>query len=160
MAFRAHLRDWILPIPGHHYVHDEWIALLASTAGAEGVFIETPLIHYRQHPQQVIGVRKQALVDQVSAAYNVGVAWYASEPSKYLLVLKRLDSAGKLTRETEQLLERKMMHLKTRQLIYSRSYSHWKHCGWALRELIFGRYHQFSNAWRSIAKDLFLAKKN
>ena len=48
MAFRKELKKWILPIP-KQWVHDVWIALLASSAQMEGVLIEETLIKYRQH---------------------------------------------------------------------------------------------------------------
>jgi len=67
MAFRTELRDWILPIPDQ-WIHDAWIALLASAAGARGIFIKEALVKYRQHYNQVIGGRKISLGDQVQRA--------------------------------------------------------------------------------------------
>jgi len=56
MAFRACLRPLVLPIPGHTILQeDAWIALIIA-AVAPVVFLKEPLIKYRQHLGQQIGV--------------------------------------------------------------------------------------------------------
>lgn len=55
LAFRAENRNWILPI-SDNWVHDEWIALLASAGGARGIFIDESFIKYRIHSKQLVGV--------------------------------------------------------------------------------------------------------
>jgi glycosyltransferase involved in cell wall biosynthesis len=56
MAFRACLRPLVLPIPGHTILQeDAWIALIIA-AVAPLVFLKEPLIKYRQHAGQQIGV--------------------------------------------------------------------------------------------------------
>ncbi len=64
MAFRANLREKFMPIlpdaPG--LIHDGWIALFCAIY-SEITFVEKPLIQYRQHSNQQIGVdweRKQS----------------------------------------------------------------------------------------------------
>ena len=54
MAFRARYRDLVLPIPAS-WVHDEWIALLVA-AVARVIPIEEPLMQYRRHTANQIGV--------------------------------------------------------------------------------------------------------
>lgn len=54
MAFRAGLRDLILPIP-EAWIHDDWIALLVA-ADDRVVAIEEPLIQYRLHDDNQVGV--------------------------------------------------------------------------------------------------------
>ncbi|MBP1628247.1 MAG: Alpha-L-Rha alpha-1,3-L-rhamnosyltransferase [Holophagaceae bacterium] len=53
MAFRSIFRPFIGTIPPG-FVHDYWIALAMAHQG-EIVMVDTPLIHYRQHPGQQIG---------------------------------------------------------------------------------------------------------
>ena len=56
MAFRACLRPFVLPIPGDTILQeDAWIALIIA-AVAPVVFLKEPLIKYRQHVGQQIGV--------------------------------------------------------------------------------------------------------
>lgn len=55
MAFRKHLTDFLLPIPAE-WVHDYWIAsLLAATSRLD--YIDAPLIKYRYHAAQQLGVQ-------------------------------------------------------------------------------------------------------
>jgi len=54
MAFRSGYRDILIPIPDI-WVHDAWIAFLIS-ATSNLIAIPTPLIAYRQHSSNQIGV--------------------------------------------------------------------------------------------------------
>ena len=56
-AFRADFVDLMLPVPTGIYgiIHDGWIALIAASQ-SEVVPIDEPLIKYRQHELQQIGV--------------------------------------------------------------------------------------------------------
>ncbi len=54
LAMRADLRSFILPIPAG-WIHDAWIALMASFVRSYRV-IDEPLMRYRVHPSQEIGV--------------------------------------------------------------------------------------------------------
>lgn len=153
MAFRAELRDWILPIP-EQWVHDAWIALLFSAVGRKGIFVEEPLIYYRQHPEQAIGGRKLGFAEQLRISFNTKAELYSFEHSKYALAQDRLASIGKLTRETEWLFRSKMTHVRTRQWLHE--HSRWIRFGRVFTELVLGRYHRFSNGWRSVAKDLLM----
>lgn len=153
MAFRAELRDLLLPIP-EQWVHDAWIALLASAAGTGGVLIEESLIHYRQHSKQLIGGLKPGFAEQVRKAYYTKAESYCYEQSKYILAQNRLASARKLKRDVEQLFKTKIMHLQTRQQLHK--HSRWRRLYPVFREAISGRYHRFSDGWKSAAKDLFM----
>jgi glycosyltransferase involved in cell wall biosynthesis len=75
MAFRSTFRDLVLPIP-HDTVfqQDGWIALIIA-AVAPAVFLNEPLVKYRQHSAQQIGVsiagtkyerRESPLIDAVN----------------------------------------------------------------------------------------------
>lgn len=62
MAFKAGLRDKILPIPKDKTIklhHDRWIALILSANGYYGRAIHKPFIQYRLHNAQLIGVRRK-----------------------------------------------------------------------------------------------------
>jgi glycosyltransferase involved in cell wall biosynthesis len=64
LAFRAEYKKSIIPIPTDipRVIHDLWIAFVISAA-AKVVFLDEPLVKYRQHAQQQIGIdpRKAAL---------------------------------------------------------------------------------------------------
>ena len=56
MAFKAKFKEAILPIPtGTPLIHDGWIALVIAVL-AELAFIDEPLILYRQHQGQSVGL--------------------------------------------------------------------------------------------------------
>lgn len=67
-------------------------------------------------------------------------------------VLDRLFLIGKLKTDTELLINLKIKHLQTRQKIHK--ISHWKGYYWIFKELLSKRYHQFSNGWKSVVKDV------
>jgi len=156
MAFRKNLKDWILPIP-EEWVHDEWIALLASAGGASGVFINELLIRYRLHSKQLIGIvsnKKLNLIEQFQQAYNVKSESYQDKVERISYVLGRLTSVNKLTKEADKLFKQKIMHLQARQ--WAHNHPRWNRFGRVFTELLSGRYHRFSNGWKSVIKDLCL----
>lgn len=154
MAFRIGLRDLILPIPDQ-WMHDAWIGLLASAAGEGGVFIEEPLIKYRQHASQVIGGMKMSFHAQFRRAFSTQGEVYGYEQAKYIQVLGSLEAAGKGNRNARALIECKIQHLQARQLLYEGTFL--KRFARVQQEMLAGRYHRFSNNWGSIAKDLVIA---
>ena len=153
MAFRAEIRNWVLPI-SDQWVHDAWIALLLSAIGIKGDFIEEPLIKYRQHHQQSIGGRKLNLHEQFQKACNTGSEYYNIMANEFECINKRLISTNKLTKKTKKLFEAKIEHLKIRQRIHNKK--KWRCYHLICREFLNGHYHRFSNGWKSAIKDLCL----
>ncbi len=47
-----------LPVPSEAIMHDWWLALVASAFG-KVVYLDTPLIHYRQHGNNTIGAKER-----------------------------------------------------------------------------------------------------
>jgi len=47
-----------LPVPAQAIMHDWWLALVASAFG-KVVYLDTPLIHYRQHGNNTIGAKER-----------------------------------------------------------------------------------------------------
>lgn len=62
MLFNRALIDKAQPIPKQAYMHDWWLALVASRCG-HIEFIDQPLIQYRQHSQNSIGANKRSHFD-------------------------------------------------------------------------------------------------
>lgn len=54
MAFRAELREKILPFPENLPMHDQWIGLIAEKTGRVSL-VEKPLILYRRHGSNMTG---------------------------------------------------------------------------------------------------------
>ena len=158
MALSKTITNWILPIP-EGWVHDKWIALLASAAEEKGIFIEEPLVKYRLHSKQSIGInmdgdKKLNLIEQFKRAYNTKLESYEIVIDRFEYILNQLNEVNNMTKRTNEFLKGKIMHLRKRQLIHN--YSRWKRINVIFRELISRRYHRFSNGWKSVLKDLFL----
>ena len=159
MAFRKNIKDLILPIP-EGWVHDEWIALLASAVGSRGIFIDEPLIRYRLHDRQLIGIgigsdKKFNLIEQFKRANNNTKAeFYKNQAEGFIYISDQLNLTNKVTKETNKLLEGKIAHLQARQWLHG--HSRWKRPNRVFTELINGHYHRFSNGWKSVIKDLCL----
>ena len=60
MLFNRQLLDKALPIPEQAYMHDWWLALVATSCGKLEL-IDRPLIKYRQHGANAIGANKRTL---------------------------------------------------------------------------------------------------
>ena len=65
-TFRADLRELLLPIP-HGWLYDAWIALLSAFVQSY-VMIEEPLLRYRIHEEQEIGVPSSVMPDDTGLA--------------------------------------------------------------------------------------------
>ena len=65
-TFRADLRELLLPIP-HGWLHDAWIALLSAFVRPYSM-IEEPLLRYRIHSGQEIGVPSSVMPDDTGLA--------------------------------------------------------------------------------------------
>lgn len=71
--FRAPLLDKILPIPEAVGVHDAWIGLLAAKHGGIST-IDTPVIQYRLHDSNAVGLDKRYSFDETCKRQ---IAWSA-----------------------------------------------------------------------------------
>jgi glycosyltransferase involved in cell wall biosynthesis len=157
IAFRAGLKSVVLPIPDES-IHDEWIALLASSLGMYGVLIEEPLIQYRQHPQQMIGGERVVFAEQIKRASLTRGQSFGSllhwEQVKYSKALDRLALTGELEEDVRQLFDAKIQHLRVRQSIHR--HSRYARLFAVSREFSTLRYHRYSAGWKSMARDLLL----
>jgi hypothetical protein len=58
-----------MPIPEQAYMHDWWLALVASKYGKLEL-IDKPLIKYRQHANNTIGVNKRSNLSLLTQFYH------------------------------------------------------------------------------------------
>jgi len=158
IAFRSKFRDLILPIPtGLPMIHDGWIALMVA-AVSEIAYVDKPLIFYRQHSEQQIGAprrREDPDESQLTKLQKINLA--ATRANSYAELVRIIDAvtARLIDRGSpghrRNRLEQRRRHLQTRMKLPANIIARFSV---VLRELISGRYSQFSNAISSAAKDL------
>lgn len=155
MAFRAPLRDIVLPL-SPHFVHDYWISLLSSCVGSHGVAISEPLIRYRRHGAQQIGPPDPSWLRKIDRARNRDIAVYKSRMLGCDELLERLHKATRAGYEFPsthfQLVSQSLEHARRRVLAHSERGP--KRIGKVAREVFTGRYSRFSNSWASVVEDL------
>ncbi len=71
-VFRRSLFELATPFPAH-WVHDEWLAIVAAALGQLDV-IDEQLINYRQHGSNQIGVRKLSVMAKIRRLREPGAA--------------------------------------------------------------------------------------
>jgi glycosyltransferase involved in cell wall biosynthesis len=150
LAFRAGFRELALPFPPLRSCHDAFIAfVVAALAPIE--IVETPLIRYRVHDRNQIGIRRLGLREQLAKAREQ----LASDAFGYAVEFFEAARA-RLTHAPPDVLHRideKILHARRRQAMSP----HWLA---RLRDIHeearSGRYRRYSYGWKSIAQDLWL----
>ncbi len=151
LAFRALLRDVVLPIPSNiGLIHDGWIALMTA-AVMRIVALNTPLILYRQHETQQMGTRAGQRPKVLPQAH------YRAHLNQLETVALRLHGfrAGQdnsLIIQRGERIQAQIRHLRRRLTLPA---TRWRRFPSMLLELTAGGYHRFSNGWRSFVRDLF-----
>jgi len=164
LAFRGELRDLVLPTPPSFH-HDEWIALCASAVGMVAA-LDEPLIAYRSHPGQAIGVPPQnGHGASLAAAVRLGLRpdpagimaraeYYARQGTA---LVDRLVARGHDEQAAPALagLEERLHHLRGRAALWNNGGAH---LPFVLQELRAGRYRRYSRGLLSAMKDATLAR--
>jgi hypothetical protein len=141
-------------------IHDGWIALTIA-AVANVVAVDEPLIQYRQHAQQQIGAptRKDA-GPELRGIQAINTAFRrrnnCADLQKILetlaVRLRATDPANDFaTRKALSFISDYAFHLKVRANLPQRRLNRVPRI---LRELLSLRYHEYSNGFKSAAKDL------
>ena len=151
MAFRAGVRDVVLPIPDG-WVHDGWIGLIAAATGRVAM-VEQPLIKYRQHTGNQIGVEKLTFSRRVDLVMRIPLCDYVRQRHLFEAVRERLVSLGVERQQRDLLsrLERKLAHLAARERLPG---PRWRRLPTVGRELLALNYHRYSSGWLSALKDI------
>jgi cellulose synthase/poly-beta-1,6-N-acetylglucosamine synthase-like glycosyltransferase len=156
MAVRRSSLGNVLPIDPA-WVHDGWIALILSATGKVAL-VDEPLIQYREHTQQQIGVGSAGLQDDVAASLRLQPESYGAVAARYRSAAEHLHRlVGQRARDTtdaERMLLAAALHYERRSRITTRR-GFWPLRGAA--ELLSGRYHRYSRGWLSAARDAFVA---
>ena len=134
------------------WVHDEWLAVLASVLGTTDALLE-PLIDYRQHGANQIGARKLSF-----GAKLAELRTNRTERSAYLVaraeaLQARLESLGALVpSEALELAARKVAHERRRRDLPAFRLAR---LGAIVREHRSGEYLRFGRPRYDILRDLF-----
>jgi glycosyltransferase involved in cell wall biosynthesis len=150
-AFRAEIRDLVLPIPPP-WVHDGWIAILAA-AVSRVVLLDRPAIRYRQHGANLIGARSTTLGEDVGHARELAADAYDEEAARYEAVGARLAARGVAGPGDPRsaMLAEKAVHFRRRADVRRRQAPR---LSTIAEELANRRYTRFSLGWKSVARDL------
>ena len=153
MAFRAEHRDLLLPIPGN-WVHDGWFALLMA-AVAPCRAISEPLVEYRQHAGQQIGVQKKSLYRRFMRAKLEGRENLETLAGDFEAAHQRLSAFRSRLRDDRALWlqEEKVEHLRTRAGIRA---SAARRLPMLAGELLSRHYARYSENWKAVVQDLLL----
>ena len=165
MAFRAEFRKTFTPIPEGipNLIHDGWISLVIA-GEAEVVFIDEPLVKYRQHAAQQLGIGYEATLavdfNERRNRYGASIAFSENEVAR----LKQMEEIFAVypqfarkrggTIEFANLIEEKrakIAHYEARRRLPLTRFGRLLP---VLREVSSGRYRRFSKGWLSAAKDL------
>lgn len=152
-AFRASYRDLYLPFPDLSDCHDSWVAFLIA-AVAEVRALEEPLIDYRLHGGNQIGIHRLSLREQIERArWQLDARMFRYGVEFFSAARERLVERAGADPHTLARIDEKIAHCRARDEMPK---------GFAARlpaiaaELLSGRYSRYSYGLRSVAQDLWL----
>ncbi len=150
LAFRSSFRDQALPFPPLRSCHDAFVAFIVS-ASSRVEIVSTPLIRYRVHDENQIGIRRLGLRAQLAKAREQ----IASDA--FLYAVDFFETArGRLVGAAPEVLagiDEKIEHARCRAEMSPRL---WDRFARVVEEARSGRYRRYSYGWKSIAQDLWL----
>ena len=151
VAFRRQLLDFANPFPTC-WIHDEWLAVVAAAVG-QVHFCAEPLIDYRQHGANQIGMRRRDLSEKLRSMFRVRGRFYEIQVERAELLKERLEALGnRIDPSRVARLNDRLEHLRFRARLPS---SRIARLAPALNEWRSGRYRQYSNGLRAVVRDLF-----
>lgn len=150
-AFRRMLVERALPV-GQGWIHDEWLAAVAAASGRVD-FIDAPLIDYRQHGGNQIGMRKRTLATKWRDLLRPRGQLLGMEATRLrqledFLAQASFDAAADRAAQVRH----KRMHFEQR-LAIGRLPRHRRLLP-MVREAMAGSYRRYGTGGRSILRDL------
>jgi glycosyltransferase involved in cell wall biosynthesis len=145
-AFRKRLLEQALPI-AEGWVHDEWLAIVAAARGKLDA-VERPLIGYRQHGGNQIGMARRTLQDKWRDLKRARAAQIRAEIARMRMLEARLADGAPACVATAA---RRREHFERRMDIGQR----WRlaRLPAILREARRGDYHRYGTGVRSMLRD-------
>lgn len=146
MAFRSVYRDLILPLPDTW--HDAWIALLIGAISRLDA-VPTPLIAYRQHSANQLGIPRQDRNRNKTCAtvYGPQVIYYEAARKRLLEVANHFPIGEQKIRHLDEAL----IFLRARAALPD---ARWQRLVNAFHELAVLRYHRYAFGLMSFFKDM------
>lgn len=159
MAFRAELRKHFMPIPDSipNLIHDGWIALILAALPVEIAFIDAPLIKYRQHAAQQMGVdiksapAKDFAERRKSFAQTVGFLQKITAMMEHLSEIPQFEKKREIFAKLIEENHAQIRHLEARTNLPS---TRVRRVLPVIKEALSGRYRKFSKGFLSAGKDL------
>ena len=152
LAFRSSWKDVFIPIPSC-WMHDAWIAL--NLAAFSNLFIiQEKLIKYRQHEKNQIGAMPKGFIFRINESLDIDrKKYYASELERYKLTYDHFCKWFPPEHEIINKLLAKIQHMQTRSALPERRCLRTPAI---LKELLTGKYSQYSASWQVAVKDLLI----
>jgi glycosyltransferase involved in cell wall biosynthesis len=140
-----------LPI-GQGWIHDEWLAVIAAATGKVAV-IEQPLIDYRQHGRNQIGMRKRTWGDKWNDLIRPRGQQFREEVARLDVLSARLSAVhSRVPVGYVEKLRCRHEHFERRIAIGHRPRFTRLPAVW--REFCGGSYHAYGTGLRSLMRDL------
>ncbi len=151
---RADLQSIFTPIP-NIWVHDGWMAWMIIVYSRLAL-IDVPLVRYRLHPNQQVGVKGLAPLEHLSFRERLESGKH-TEPAKHLIVARELEVLDRRLRATDGTvddkvlseLQQKIIFLKDRGSPYTNVFSQTMRLLFQLRN-----YRRYENGIRSLLRDI------
>lgn len=145
LSFRGGLRHLVLPMP-EAGLHDGWIALLAAATGRVAA-VPAPLVHYRMHPGNEVGV--SAGLRAELAGRRTATGGRGDEIAQLVAAAERLRHCG--AGRWAQALDAKVAHLRRRDALSSGALARLPE---VVPSMLSGHYRRYSRGVRSGLYDL------
>ncbi len=148
--FRRRAVDLAVPFPDH-WVHDEWLAMIATSVG-QGMLLDEPLVDYRQHGSNQIGVTRLGLRGKIGRILEPRSGRNVYLASRAAVLVDRLEALGAEVRPDALARAReKLAHLRVREAFSRHRIARLVP---VLREAATGRYGRYSRGGGDILRDL------
>jgi hypothetical protein len=153
MALRRDVRNYLFPLP-RAITHDRWISFLLAVRGRVAI-VASPLMQYRKHSGQQIGVGPQSVKERIERARRTHDRFYEEEIDLLTRFCERLGTfpTNSSIQSVLSEIHRKMRHLENRLRFRRRGPTR---IPGVLREVCNRGYWKYSAGWESVAKDLLL----
>jgi glycosyltransferase involved in cell wall biosynthesis len=133
------------------WVHDEWLAIVAAATGVLDV-IDEPLIDYRQHSENQIGVVKLGLVGKLRRMREPGDDRNARLLTRAAQLQERFEAMGSaISPAIVRQVAAKLEHERVRSALPA---SNPRRLPAIVRELQTGRYSEFGRGFPDAVRDL------
>lgn len=146
---RRSLADLASPFPDS-WVHDEWLAIVAAARG-EVAICRDPLIDYRQHGQNQIGVTSLSLVGKTRRMLEPGAARNLRLHSRATALADRIGTIPDVTSDRVAAAREKVRHEEVRSTLSAHRIQRLRA---VFSELRTGRYGRFGRGVSDAVRDI------